>query len=127
MGAVDRPERGGFLQMAIESHPPQSKLGISLPPPIASMPFVVNAAPALASLPAMHPVTIQRTGMDPIGVDPGNSRRFAYCGNGAIKLTTNARSTWSPLSLPGVRAAPAPPNYPIPGLFTPSPPTCTRV
>src|SRR5439155_1366355 len=60
---------GGFLQMAIEGHPPQSKLGSALPPPIASMPFVVNDAPPLASLPAMHPVTIQRTGMDPIRVD----------------------------------------------------------
>ena len=118
---------GGFLQMAIEGHPPQSKLGSSLPPPIASMPFVVNAAPALASLPAMHPVTIQRTGMDPIGVDPGNSRRFAYCGNGAIKLTTNAGSTWSTISLAGVRAASAPTNYPIPGSFTASPLTCTSV
>jgi len=72
-------------------------------------------------------VTIQRTGMDPIGVDPGNSRRFAYCGNGAIKLTTNAGSTWSTISLAGVRAASALTNYPIPGSFTASPLTCTSV
>src|SRR5438067_10241569 len=118
---------GGFLQMAIEGHPPQSKLGSALPPPIASIPFSVTAAPAWAGRPVIHPVTIQRTGMDSIGVDPGNSRRFAYCGNGAIKLTTNAGSTWSTVSLAGVRAASAPTNYPIPGSFAASPLTCTSV
>src|SRR2546429_3063580 len=118
---------GGFLQMAIEGHPPQSKLGSSLPPPIASMPFSVTAAPAWAGLPAIHPVTIQRTGMDSIGVDPGNSRRIPYFGHRAAPLTTNAGSTWSTISLAGVRAASAPTNYPIPGSFTASPLACTSI
>src|SRR5439155_689912 len=59
---------GGFLQMAIEGHPPQSKLGSSLPPPIASMPFSVTAAPAWAGLPVIHPVTMPaKSGMGRFG------------------------------------------------------------
>src|SRR5438093_2301422 len=118
---------GGFLQMAIESHPPQSKLGSPSPKPIASMPFTVIPAPGWASLPAIHPISLQRTGMDAIGVDPGNPRRFAYCGSGAIKITTNAGSSWSTISLAGVRAASGATNYPIPGSFTAGLLTCASV
>ena len=65
--------------------------------------------------------------MDAIGVDPGNPRRFAYCGNGAIKITTNAGSSWSTISLAGVRAASGATNYPIPGSFTAGLLTCASV
>ena len=96
-------------------------------PLMVSTLFRVTDAPTWAGLPAMHPLSIQRTGMDPIGVDPGNPRRFAYCGNAAIKVTTNAGSTWSTISLAGVRAASGPTNYPIPGSLTANPLTCTSV
>src|SRR5437773_3655667 len=117
----------GFIDAAIEGQP-RGKPGSQNPSSmIASVPFTITGAQGWAGLPAMHPVTIQRTGMDPIGADPGNSRRFAYCGNGAIKLTTNAGSTWSTISLAGVRAASAPTNYPIPGSFTASLLSCASV
>src|SRR5438093_13467510 len=112
MGTVDRPERRRVSPDGDREPSAAKQTGLILPPPIASMPFSVTAAPAWAGLPAIHPVTIQRTGMDPIGVDPGTPRRFAYCGHGAIKLTTNAGSSWSSICLTGVRAASAPRNYP---------------
>ena len=89
----------GFVAVAFEGEPTGKPGFETFTPLIASTPFTVTGAPGWASLPPLHPVFIQRTGMDAIGADPANPRRFAYCGNGVIKMTTTGGTSWSSIPL----------------------------
>lgn len=115
----------GFVTIAIEGQPHGKPDYESAAPRIASTPFTVTGAPGWEGLSALHPLSIQRTGLDSFGVDPGNSNRFAYCADGVIEITSNAGRTWSPISLAGVQSASVATNYPIPGSYSGYPrPTC---
>jgi len=117
----------GFVAVVLEGQPDGKPGFDSFTPLIASTPFTVTGAPGWASLPPLHPVFSQRTGMDPIAADPANPRRFAYCGAGVIKMTTTGGTSWSSISLAGVRAASASTNYPIPGSFSGGTVVCSGV
>src|SRR5438132_5044052 len=117
----------GFVAVAFEGEPTGKPGFETFTPLIASTPFTVTGAPGWASLPPLHPVFIQRTGMDAIGADPANPRRFAYCGAGVIKITTTGGTSWSSISLAGVRAASASTNYPIPGSVSGGSVVCSSV
>ena len=115
----------GFLTVAIEGQL-QSKPGFAdATPLVASAPFTVTPAPPWSSLPALRPVSIQRTGMDAIGVDPGNASRFGYCAYGVVDLTSNGGRSWTSISLDGAGTASAATNYPIPNPYSGATrPTC---
>jgi hypothetical protein len=118
----------GFIDVAIEGQPQGKPGSASAAPLIASTPFMVTGAPGWESLASMHPLSVQRTGLAPFGVDPGNANRFAYCADGVVDITSNAGRSWSAVSLAGVHTASAATNYPIPWSFSGSPrPTCDAV
>jgi hypothetical protein len=118
----------GFVAVATEGQPSGKPGFESFTPLVATTPFTVTGTPGWAGLPPLHPVSIQRTGMDPIGVDPNNPSRFAYCADGVIEITSNAGRNWSAISLAGVKAASAATNYPIPSPFAgPTKPACDAV
>lgn len=117
-----------FLSIDLGSQPPGKPGFENFSPLVASVPFTVTAAPPWNSLPALRPVSVQRTGMDAIGVDPSNSNRFAYCAYGAIEITSNGGRSWSAVSLDGVRTASAATTYPIPNPYSGATrPTCDAV
>jgi hypothetical protein len=93
---------------------PTSGAGSAKVPVLASAAFTVTPSPRWSELPALHPVSIQRSGMDPIAVDPANPRRFAYCGDSVIRMTRDAGASWSTVSTAGVEKASASTDYPIP-------------
>jgi hypothetical protein len=118
----------GFITVGIEGEP-HGKPGFqNAVPEIASAPFPVTGSPGWAQLPAIHPVSVERTGIDPFGVDPGNPSRFGYCADGVIEITSNAGRSWSAFSVAGVQSASASTNYPIPSApFGYPRPTCDAV
>ncbi len=82
-------------------------------PTLASTPFRLTAGPDWASLGALQPVSIIRTGWEPIGVDPANPHRFAYCAGASIRVTADAGQSWSSIPIQGAWAASATTNYPL--------------
>jgi hypothetical protein len=85
-------------------------------PILLSTAFTVTPSHRWTELPALHPVSIQRTAMDPIAFDPGNPRRFAYCGDGVIHITRDGGASWSTISVAGIVRTSAATDYPIPGV-----------
>jgi hypothetical protein len=115
-----------FLAVGLEGGASNEKPGYqSAVPVVASTAFTVASARAWAGLPALHPLSVLRTGPATIAVDPRNPSRFAYCADGAVEITANAGATWSAISLAGVHTASASTNYPIPNSYAAnSHPTC---
>jgi hypothetical protein len=64
----------------------------------------VLAAPSWSTLPRINPVSIESgDGIGALSVDPNDSSRIAYCGDGKIHLSSNGGTSWS--TLPVAHAA----------------------
>ncbi len=82
-------------------------------PTLATAPFHVTAGPDWASLGALQPSSISRSGWEAIGVDPTNLRRFAYCAGASILVTVDGGQHWSSIPLQGAWTASTTTNYPL--------------
>jgi len=74
--------------------------------------------------------SILRSGMDPIGLDPTNPNRVAYCSQNGIRLTNDGGRTWSTVPIKAAYAASNETNYPlVPNYmsYARSSPTCGAV
>jgi hypothetical protein len=96
-------------------------------PALATAPFRVTAGPDWASLGALQPASIARSGWEGIGVDPTNPRRFAYCSGTSIQVTLDAGQHWSSIPLQAAWAASAATDYPLVPNFRGDPPSCGAV
>jgi hypothetical protein len=121
----------GFLNLSLRTSliPSVVKAGYTwaVPPPLASTIFQVTGSPAWASLGVLHPVSIVRSGMEAMGVDPTNPSRFAYCSQNGIRLTGDAGRSWSTISIKAAYAASTATNYPLTRYSGWTPPTCGSV
>jgi hypothetical protein len=96
-------------------------------PTLASAPFQVKGGQDWASLGTLHPAFVLRSDIEPLGVDPANPARFAYCSEGAIQLTSDGGQSWSSVSIEGALAASAATKYPLVPTYTTDPASCAGV
>jgi hypothetical protein len=96
-------------------------------PTLASAPFRVTAGPGWASLGALQPVSIIRSGWEAMGIDPTNPRRFAYCARSSIQVTVDGGQHWSSIPLQGAWTASAATSYPLLPNFQGDPAACGAV
>lgn len=96
-------------------------------PTLASTSFRVTAQPDWASLGTLRPLSILRSGLDAIGVDPANPHRFAYCSGGGIQVTADSGQSWSSISVQGAIVASAATKYPLAPSYAQNPRSCDAV
>ncbi len=120
---------GGYLPLALEpaGGVANRKPGAAVFVIVASAPFKVTGAPPWASLGTVHPLWIQRSGIERLTADVNNPRRLAYCAEGGIRLSSDGGTTWSTVPLEDVSRASAATNYPILPYYQRTAPSCTGV